>query len=274
MMAIQLLTRVRRRCLGQAGLRLQARTITVPTQGLRLKPSCSAQGGLSAPDAAEQHSKWQHLPPVAYLEGAPAPTALSWARRRLQGVPESVLQRLFRQRLVKLKSADSYGPIGRSASLARDAVLAVPGWLHKEQQQPRRQAGLGELVQLASALTAFLTSQSSCPAGSDGGEALAAQLRAGLLYQDTDLLVFNKPSGLHVQGGQHRQPSLDDVLRQHFSSQQDGPPRCAQPAMPIAVPAEGGSACAEQPCAGSCTVWTAPRQAAWLWHARRTRLPG
>jgi 23S rRNA pseudouridine955/2504/2580 synthase len=38
-----------------------------------------------------------------------------------------------------------------------------------------------------------------------------------VLYEDEDVLVFNKPSGLAVQGGQNVKCSLDTLLAEHFT---------------------------------------------------------
>lgn len=42
---------------------------------------------------------------------------------------------------------------------------------------------------------------------------VAAQVRAAVLYEDTDLLILNKPSGLAVHGGSGLRYGLIDVLR-------------------------------------------------------------
>ena len=81
-------------------------------------------------------SRWQHLPPVTLLEGVPQPTALAWLRRRLTGVPDSVLHRLFRQRLVAVHAQGGYAATGRASSLPQGTVLAVPAWVQRE--QPRK----------------------------------------------------------------------------------------------------------------------------------------
>ena len=70
---------------------------------------------------------WQKLPPAAFLPEDSPPSALSWMRRRLPGVPEGVLHRLFRKRDVKLISPTGARVAVRPDSkLLAGAVLAIP----------------------------------------------------------------------------------------------------------------------------------------------------
>lgn len=72
-------------------------------------------------------AKWQKLPPAAYLPDDTAPTALSWLRRRLPGVPDSVLHRLFRKRDVKMLTALGLRINARpDTQLPAGGVLAIP----------------------------------------------------------------------------------------------------------------------------------------------------
>lgn len=142
-------------------------------------------------------------------------------------MPDSVLHRLFRQRLVKVYTDQTYQSIAKTASVQPHTVLAVPSWVQQEARGPRARSNAHGGYHCNCCLHFCTALIRSCRvAGSTA--AIAAQLRASILYEDADMLVFNKPPGLHVQGGQHQQPSLDAVLRDHFSHKGSMPRQAAR----------------------------------------------
>lgn len=66
-------------------------------------------GASSGTQAAGALASWLEghtpTPPVVFVEGLPAPTALSWLRRRGPNVPDALLHKLFRLRQVGRRHA-------------------------------------------------------------------------------------------------------------------------------------------------------------------------
>ncbi|PNW77243.1 hypothetical protein CHLRE_10g428400v5 [Chlamydomonas reinhardtii] len=77
-------------------------------------------------------------PPVSFIRGMPAPTAMSWLRRRGPEVPHAVLYRLFRQRQVRLYDGDKVVRVRGCRQLANGEQLLFPASL-----RPAAEAGAG-----------------------------------------------------------------------------------------------------------------------------------
>ncbi|KAG2440512.1 hypothetical protein HYH02_010390 [Chlamydomonas schloesseri] len=68
-------------------------------------------------------------PPVSFIRGMPAPTAMSWLRRRGPQVPHAVLYRLFRQRQVRLYDGEKVVRVRGCRQLANGERLLFPASL-------------------------------------------------------------------------------------------------------------------------------------------------
>ncbi|KAK9836186.1 hypothetical protein WJX81_007549 [Elliptochloris bilobata] len=136
-------------------------------------------------------------PPVSKLHGADPPTALAWLRRRGPGLPNGLLQRLFRLRKVLCLQPGDAG-VAQPKRTAADALLPEGARLL--------------LPKVFAASAPVLAGHSAEAAASYRVSALAAELRARVLYRDEELLVLDKPPGLASQGGLGVDVSLDAAL--------------------------------------------------------------
>ncbi|GFR41351.1 hypothetical protein Agub_g1964, partial [Astrephomene gubernaculifera] len=191
-------------------------------------------------------------PPVSFIRGMPAPTALSWLRRRGPQVPHAVLHRLFRQRQVRLFDGSRVVRVRPSRPLRNGDLLLYPLDLSaaagtaspgapeepgEEADGSRRQtshaaAGPGP-GSSGSGSTTGRPSLFAAPSARSGGAAAAAgagaagllsaeRVRRWVLGVHPGLLFINKPAGVRVHGraagdadgggGRGGAPSLDAVM--------------------------------------------------------------
>lgn len=66
----------------------------------------------------------------------------------------------------------------------------------------------------------------ACAATGKQGKALAAKMRACMLYMDDEVMVLNKAAGMPVQSGTDLPLAVDQVLAAHFVSPEGHQPRC------------------------------------------------
>ncbi|EIE23564.1 pseudouridine synthase [Coccomyxa subellipsoidea C-169] len=147
------------------------------------------------------------LPPVSFLDGSSAPTALQWMRRRGPAMSEGARRKLARQRRMRLFDQDDKGlkRVAASTLLPEGARLLIPKATSPDHEQP----GLGR----SSAAELLESDAEVVPKRIRQLEAkLAEHVQRRVLHSDAELLVLNKPAGLPVQGGDGIHVSLDSLL--------------------------------------------------------------
>lgn len=134
-------------------------------------------------------------------------------------MPHVALEKLFRSRQVRvcLDAAPAEGSSPgqgqqRMRRIARDATLS-PGMqllIPKAALQPAPE---------------HCQTDTACAATGKQGKALAAKMRACMLYMDDEVIVLNKAAGMPVQSGTDLPLAVDQVLAAHFVSPEGHQPR-------------------------------------------------
>lgn len=136
---------------------------------------------------------------------------MSWLRRRGPALPDALLQKLFRQEVVRC-----YDPATGQISRARKARPLAPGarlLVPRDVAASAAQQGAeGGRRRRHGAAAAELS-----PEQQELRLAAVRELRRRVLYSDSDLIVVDKPAGLAVQGGSGVALSVDDIMGAAFS---------------------------------------------------------
>ncbi|GMH36393.1 hypothetical protein BSKO_04261 [Bryopsis sp. KO-2023] len=153
---------------------------------------------------------------VSFVDGQEPPTALTWLRRRGPGIPESYLQRLFRERQIRVFNGTQVRVVRKSVVMEKGfKLLVMKERLQEFNNEPSNESKPKEEKQ-----------QVAKKKKTDGpGQWTWESLWKRKLYQDSDMIVINKPEGLATQNGTGVKVSVDSILRQRALEHGWEPPK-------------------------------------------------